>query len=272
LRYIPVNSASQRLPPIERRWISGGGYRFHYRVAGVDDARAIPLVLVHGLGVSSAYWSRTHALLASTHRVYAPDLPGFGRSTKPRRLLGISGLAQALMAWMVALGIDRAHLIGHSMGGQVVAECAGEFPTSVASVTLVGSTIGAHGAHAPRHAIRLMQDGARERGALLRVILRDYLRAGPRRVLGTEMRADDHDTLAAIAKLTLPVLVIRGGDDRVVSSAENQRLLHAVPYAVSREIAHGPHAVHWSYPRQLTAIIDAFLASVAPSSSDGAQD
>jgi 2-hydroxy-6-oxonona-2,4-dienedioate hydrolase len=260
------------MPSVERRWISGGGLRFHYRVAGADDAGAIPLVLVHGLGASSAYWTRTHALLASTHRVYALDLPGFGRSTKPRRLLGISGLARALMTWMAALGIERAHLIGHSMGGQIISECAAQFPTSIASLTLVGSTIGRHGVRAPRQAIRLMRDGARERGALLRVMLRDYLRAGPRRVFGTEMRAHDHDPLAAIAQLSLPVLVVRGADDRVVSSAENQRLLNAMRYAVSREILHGPHAVHWSYPRQLAAIIDAFLASVAPSSSDAAQE
>jgi pimeloyl-ACP methyl ester carboxylesterase len=61
------------------------------------------VVLVHGIGVSSRYMTPIAIELAATCKVYAPDLPGFGLSAKPSRILDVPALADALAAWMRAL-------------------------------------------------------------------------------------------------------------------------------------------------------------------------
>lgn len=256
---------------ISRRWITVGNFRYHYRVASPAQPTGPPLILVHGLGVSSAYWRRVQPLLARTRAVYAPDLPGFGGTTRPDTILDSEELARALGDWLSALGLSRVHLLGHSLGGQVAATLAHRRPEMVARLILVGSTIGARGAPSPKQTIGLLRDAARESPSLLPRILRDYLRAGPRRVIGTDRRTDADDTIAAIARLRMPVLVIRGSRDAVVSANETRAILDAAPDARYREIPDAPHALQWSHAQELASIVEAFLdtaRSTAPTSPE----
>ena len=117
-----MNEEDQRLIS---RWADIGGLRMHARAAtDAANAGALPVVLVHGLVVSSRYMIPLAARLAAHAHVYAPDLPGFGKSDHPERPLKIAGLADALAGWMRATGLARAALIGNSMGCQVIAELA----------------------------------------------------------------------------------------------------------------------------------------------------
>src|SRR5690606_16886935 len=94
-----------------------GAYRIHSVEFGT---RGDPLVLVHGLSGSSRWWHRNIAGLAAAYRVMVPDLIGFGRTRRPRiRLPTPRVVAGVLAEWMNARGIERAHLVGHSMGGQL---------------------------------------------------------------------------------------------------------------------------------------------------------
>jgi 2-hydroxy-6-oxonona-2,4-dienedioate hydrolase len=111
-------------------------------------AGGVPVVLVHGLVVSSLYMEPTAERLAPFHRVFAPDLPGFGRSDKPSRALSVAGLADALGAWMDAEGLERAVLVGNSLGCQVIAEMAARAPHRAAGVVLTGPTVEPSGPHA----------------------------------------------------------------------------------------------------------------------------
>jgi len=246
---------------LRARWIAHGAIRYHYCVAG-DDARGTPLVLVHGLGVSSAYWRRIQPLLADDRRVYALDLPGFGRTTRPRSALDIGALARALGDWLDALGlIGPVHLAGHSMGGPVVAAFARAQPDRVSGLVLIGSTIGARGATMPRQALGLLRDAPHEFPSLLPVVLRDYRRAGPRRILRTGALADEEDTIAAVAHLATSPLIIRGSRDAVVPIRDTRRLLRATPGARLIEIPGAAHAVHWSRPRAVADAMATFLAT-----------
>jgi hypothetical protein len=83
-------------------WYEVGGLRMHVRTAGQPDAP--PIVLIHGLGVSSSYFVPFAERLATRFRVYFPNLPGHGYSASP---LGIAGLAKALLNWMDLAGIKR---------------------------------------------------------------------------------------------------------------------------------------------------------------------
>jgi pimeloyl-ACP methyl ester carboxylesterase len=87
--------------------------------AGTGD----PVVLIHGLGATKASFLPTVAALAPAHRVIALDLPGFGDSVKPLAAsYDARFLARGVIAVLNALGLDRAHLVGNSMGGRVAIE------------------------------------------------------------------------------------------------------------------------------------------------------
>jgi pimeloyl-ACP methyl ester carboxylesterase len=96
--------------------------------AGTLDVRrggeGEPLVLIHGLGSSRRVWDRLRPRLEAKHEVIAFDLPGFGESPWPGERAGIPHLADAVEAELDGLGIERAHVAGHSMGGWTAAELA----------------------------------------------------------------------------------------------------------------------------------------------------
>jgi pimeloyl-ACP methyl ester carboxylesterase len=110
-----------------------------YLEAGPKDGK--PVVLIHGLGATSASFLPTLWDLARDHRVYAVDLPGFGESGKPVRPLHAPYFARWLVALLDALQIERAHLIGNSMGGRVSLEVALRWPERVEKLALYAPSL-----------------------------------------------------------------------------------------------------------------------------------
>ena len=154
------------------------GVRMHARVSEGRAAGGPPVVLVHGLVVSGRYMVPLFDELAPFHDVYAPDLPGFGRSEGPARALDVVGLADALAAWMRAVGLRRAVLVGNSMGCQVIAWLALRHPGLVEKVALQGPTMDP-GARSPlRQTWRLLLDTPRESPSLIAIEGLDLVRAG----------------------------------------------------------------------------------------------
>lgn len=251
-------------PALIDRWLTRGNLRYYYRVAEPSSEGGIPLVLVHGLGVSGAYWRRVQPLLAARRPVYAVDLPGFGRTTRPRAILDSSGQARALADWLAALGLPRVHLMGHSAGGQVVAAFADAHPERVARLVLIASTIGRESPQFLPHLPELLHDLLRERPSLLPVLVADGLHAGPWHILRTDTAITRDDTLAAVARVIAPLLVIRGTRDTIVSDRETQHLLRTAPHASYVAIPRAPHVAQWSHPEAVAAAVNAFL--------DGADD
>jgi pimeloyl-ACP methyl ester carboxylesterase len=98
---------------------------------------AASLVLVHGNGDEADTWRHVFAPISKTHRVLAPDLPGFGR-TPARGDGGIESLATALRDFLDAARLERAHLVGSSLGAVVCATLAARQPERVLSLTLIG--------------------------------------------------------------------------------------------------------------------------------------
>ncbi|MGI8728117.1 MAG: alpha/beta fold hydrolase [Solirubrobacterales bacterium] len=116
---------------------AGEGGEIAYLEAGAPD-REIPLICVHGLGGTKASFMPTVAALADDERVIALDLPGFGDSHKPTDApYDAEWFAAAVERFMDSLGIERAHLIGNSMGGRVAIECGFTIPERVASLSLI---------------------------------------------------------------------------------------------------------------------------------------
>jgi triacylglycerol lipase len=107
----------------------------HYLDAGQGPV----LVLIHGLGSSSEVWRDSMRLLARRYRVVALDLPGYGKSDKPRADYSIEYHAAALNDFIDALGADKVALVGNSMGGWISAITALNHPEKVSHLILVDS-------------------------------------------------------------------------------------------------------------------------------------
>lgn len=149
--------------------------RIHALVAGPDPEPGQPVfVLVHGLGMSSRYVLPVLRELARTHRVLAPDLPGYGRSDSPRRRWNLGELAGGLAAWLDATGIDRCVLVGNSLGVQVISTLAARHPHRPAAAVLIGPTGDPAVGGLFGQGLRLALDGLREPPGLLLVAVRDY--------------------------------------------------------------------------------------------------
>jgi pimeloyl-ACP methyl ester carboxylesterase/putative sterol carrier protein len=100
------------------------------------------VVCLHGLGSNKASFFETVAALAVDHTVHAIDLPGFGSSDKPARgRYNAPWFSTAVLGYLDARGIDRAHLIGNSMGGRVALEVGFEAPERVSSVSLLAPAL-----------------------------------------------------------------------------------------------------------------------------------
>ncbi|AVZ71442.1 hypothetical protein SLUN_03690 [Streptomyces lunaelactis] len=111
------------------------GYRRAYRIAGEGPA----VLLVHGIGDSSATWVDLMPGLARRYTVIAPDLLGHGSSDKPRADYSVAAYANGMRDLLGVLGIDRATLVGHSLGGGVAMQFAYQFPERTERLVLVGA-------------------------------------------------------------------------------------------------------------------------------------
>lgn len=252
-------------------WITVDGLRVFYRAAGVTRPGALPLVLIHGLGVSSDYWARVLPLLATRRRVYALDLPGFGRTEDPASSPTAAELARAVEGWMAALGLARAHVFAHSQGAQVASELAAVHPALVASLVLAGATRGERDPNLGILALRLLRDVPREEFGLIRVAFRAYLRAGLIRIIGTNHLLNHEDTILTLGRVQIPTLILRGARDPVVTPGAVAEML-ATGCARAITIPRAPHALHWSRPREVARVTNAFLALVERRLREGAPD
>jgi len=125
----------RREGPFQVQYVMVHGYRRAYVKAGSGPA----VLLVHGIGDSSDTWRPVLENLAKDHTVIAPDLLGHGRSEKPRADYTIGGYANGMRDLLSVLEVERATVVGHSLGGGVAAQFAYQFPERCERLVLVGS-------------------------------------------------------------------------------------------------------------------------------------
>ncbi len=116
--------------------VEAGGYTLRYLRRGSGSET---VVLIHGFGGDLDNWQFTYDALAVERTVYALDLPGHGESTKRLQRGDLEDLAGAVAAFMDAMEIERAHLVGHSLGGALAVALAQRQPERVTTLTLIGS-------------------------------------------------------------------------------------------------------------------------------------
>jgi pyruvate dehydrogenase E2 component (dihydrolipoamide acetyltransferase) len=115
--------------------VEAGGKSVQYLVVGEGD----PLVLLHGFGGDINIWVFNQEALAAEHTVYALDLPGHGASTKDVGDGDLDSFIGVLTDFLDAMGVEKAHLAGHSMGGAIAGAFAKAHPDRVGSLILIAS-------------------------------------------------------------------------------------------------------------------------------------
>jgi pimeloyl-ACP methyl ester carboxylesterase len=228
---------------------------------GPEVSGSIPIVHVHGFAISGSYLLPTAEALAHRATTFVPDLPGYGRSAGWGHTLGISSLAWALLELLDALGVERAVLIGNSMGGPVCLEVAHSAPERVAGVVLASPAGGAQNQPLARALLQLARDASRENPRMVRVALPDYLHFGPVNALHLFSELVRFPSLERMLRTPVPTLAVIGTRDPLMPPPwrvhEVGRL--APPHLTVAAIEGAAHAMNFSHPGELAHLIGCWL-------------
>lgn len=257
--HLPI---SDEYPDFESHWVEVGDHNVHLRrsIAPAPDD-ALPVVLVHGLAISSRHWMRAGRRLARNHDVIAPDLPGFGLTEGPRVALNVPEITTVLAACLHELGVERAIVAGVSYGCQIVLELAATEADLVAGAVLIAPTMNPK-LGALTHVALLMADGPREPLRLMPLIAREYLEFGVPRALQTLNSALEHDVEDLARAIECPVLVIRGGRDPVVSDSWALRLTNTFSDGRLAIVEGAGHATNFNSPDRVCELIERFATEL----------
>jgi 2-hydroxy-6-oxonona-2,4-dienedioate hydrolase len=254
--------------PHERRRTRVGAHQVASRVwTGPADPAAPtarPVVLVHGMVVSSRYHVPLGDLLARHRPVHAPDLPGYGESARPERHLDTRELGRTLAAWMDVEGLSEVVLVGNSYGCQIVAEAAMSRPELVHRLVLLGPTIDRRARQLDEQLRRWRMESKTQSPELQRILARDYAAAGVGLARDTLLHALEDVIEDKLPFLEAPTLVVRGTRDPIVPQRWAQEVTDLLPDAQLAVLPGATHAVNHEQPLQTARVIDHFLASPDP--------
>jgi pimeloyl-ACP methyl ester carboxylesterase len=244
-------------PRLEDRWTEVQGRPLFSRSS--RRAGTTPFVLVHGLIISSLAMIPLAEVLAEEHEVHALDLPGFGRSQGPSHALSMPELAGAIVDWMSAAGLERCHLVGHSLGCQIAAHVGANSPERLASLTLIAPTIDADAHDIVIQALRLLADLPHESLGLWPDMLVDIIRAGPRRIVETIRLMFADFIERQLPRITTPTLIVTAGGDPISVATWAERIARSLPDPELCTLPGTRHCVHYSQPEQVAERLAAFL-------------
>jgi pimeloyl-ACP methyl ester carboxylesterase len=250
-----------KLQNLEERWIICGGIPVHFWQSNDDSSSDQPtLVHVHGFGISGRYLLPTADLLAKEYRTFVPNLPGYGRSIHPVNVLSIPELADAMVEFFDTVGIERATLIGNSMGCIIAIETARIAPERVAGLVLVSPAGGDYNRPIFKGVAQLALDGLREPPRMGTIAIPDYLKFGLISAGRLFWQMIHYPTVDRFRETSCEALVVLGEHDPLVSE---QRITEGIVANESVQVVrvHGAaHAINYSHPNELASLVRVFLS------------
>ena len=289
---------------IEKRDVRLHGHRVVYRIGGDVGSDRPVLLLVHGMAGSSATWRAVLPGLTRHCTVIAPDLPGHGQSDKPPTDYSLGAHANMLRDLMIALGVERASVVGQSLGGGVAMQLAYQHPQRCERLVLVSS--GGLGSEVSWMLRALALPGAE---LLMPVLFPSFLREAGNTVsrglarlgwraphLEQEWRAyvsltqpDNRlsflrtlravvdaggQTVSAHDKLylasQLPTLIVWGGRDRIIPVSHASAAHEAIPGSRLVIFDGSGHFPHTEEPERFVETLTEFVAGTEPLELDEA--
>ena len=235
------------------------GMRVHYQVAGPHDAPS--LILLHGIGGNVNWWQENIPAFSRHFRTYALDLPGFGHTGRLRHPVTIEAKAAFVKRWMEWLGIEAAHLLGHSMGGHIAIRVAARHPQLIRRLVAAAPsglwlTLGERlrwAREMPKVWVPLHQTLTIATGTMRTDLL----------ALSLSLRAivADREAETSLRSLLAPTLLLWGQADGVVPPALGPRTLELIHQAPARlqYIPRGTHNAMFDQAAQFNELVLNFL-------------
>jgi pimeloyl-ACP methyl ester carboxylesterase len=196
--------------------------------------------------MSHRYLERLADRLRASGDTHLFDLPGFGGTPKPLRVLSVEDHAQLLAEALDRIGVSGAVLVGHSMGAQFVTELARIRPDLASAVVLIGPVTDPDRGTALTQAKDLIRDCLGEPWNGNALTAGAYLICGPRWFFATLPTMLHYRTDIALAGIDVPVLVLRGENDPVARRGWCEALASAAPQGEFVEVPGKRHLVHFS--------------------------
>lgn len=256
-RHVPRRPASS----LAERWTTVDGIDVFYRES-VAPPDAPAMVHVHGFGLSGRYLLPTAERLQDDFHTLVPDLPGFGRSGKAPNGLDVPDLAHAAARFLDDRGIERATLVGNSMGCPVILEFAHHHPERIDRAVLVSPAGGAYNRPLRRAVGQLSLDGSREPTRMVGVAVPDYLRFGVPSTFRMFRALTQYPSLQRLLELRIPTLVVIGDRDPLMPHAARvQEVANATDnHVLVVQIEGAAHAINFSRAGELAHLIRLFMA------------
>jgi pimeloyl-ACP methyl ester carboxylesterase len=249
------------------------------RIASEERGSGFPVLLVMGLGYGRWAWEPLVGPLSERHRVVWYDNRGIGESDKPAGPYSAADLAADAVQVLDERGIERAHVVGTSLGGMVAQELALSHPERVEKLALLCTTGGGAGGFPfPEQTLRLMaeapslapdvamrrfvENAVSARGELVETLVARRA-ANPPDPAGWQAQAaasasfDAWDRVASIDKQTL---LLAGDEDNVVDWRNSQLLAERIPGARLQVFPGVGHLFFWERPAAVAAALEEFLA------------
>ncbi len=274
----PPQTVAELIP--DSRYVKVSGANLHYVQAGEGD----DIVLLHGIGASVYIWRFVFPILQTRHRVTAFDFAGFGKSSKePKHGYGLDAQADSIAKALTALGIDKATLVGSSMGGAIALWMATRWPERFHHVIGLGphtdsSRVPGLSQHfaaaAPlfRHTVNkrsiklILGFILTNKNLITDEVVERYLE--PFRDRGESLRAfvaatavlSDRRLPRGLADLKARALIIWGESDTLVSRASMKKLRKILPQATYLDHPSGGHHIMEDEPVYVAKRIEMFLA------------
>jgi non-heme chloroperoxidase len=254
------------------------GLRMHYAAQG--DSGGPVVILLHGYSDSWFSFSRILPMMPAMYRVYALDQRGHGNSDRPRSNYTMHDMALDVVAFMNAMAIDQAIIVGHSMGSFVAQQVAAAIPNRVSGMVLLGSTTAPTrivGVRELEQAVRTLSDPVslefiREFQAS--TVHKPVPAAFMDRVVSESAKLPAHvwhevmDGLLATSRVRslgahrIPTMLAWGDRDTMFPRSEQDALLEALPGSELKTYSETGHSPHWEVPNAFIRDLVQFLASV----------
>jgi pimeloyl-ACP methyl ester carboxylesterase len=250
------------------------GVRLRYGYQG--DANGEPIILLHGYSDSSFSYSTVLPLLDRKYRVYVLDQRGHGESDRPANAYALSQFAADVLAFMDVMKIDKATIVGHSMGSFVAQHVAVAAPERVKRMVLSGSAttirntvvtelqreVNALSDPIPERFVRDFQVGMAFQpmsDAFVAGVVKDSLNMPARvwREVMAEMLSPKSQV--ELRKIKVPTLILWGDKETVFPRSEQDALLAALPNARLKVYEDTGHAMHWERPERFAKDLQEFM-------------
>jgi pimeloyl-ACP methyl ester carboxylesterase len=252
-------------------YIQVGDERLFYAVHRTMAGGELSMVLIHGAGGSHLVWPAQLRRLNNT-TVYALDLPAHGKSEGQGRA-SVDGYASIVIGFLDALRIERAVLVGHSMGGAIVQRLALSCPARIAGLILIAT--GARLRVAPIFLSGLLADyettldtinryawgpGAPE--PLIHLGRRYLAQTNAQVTQGDYTACDAFDVMEQLGQIAAPTLIISGAADQLTPAKYAARLAESIPGARLRLIENAGHMIMLEQPDQVAQAVSDFLCTL----------